>query len=447
MKKSFFILNGLFFSIFNRLILCGAFIAILLCACSSTRQLKKIVNKRFVQDSLIQTGQTGICIYEPATGKYWYQHHATENFVPASNMKLYTMFASLQYLKDSLAGMHYIENDSSILIAGTGDPTLLHPLYKHHPVLDFIQSTNKPIELVNNTPHFLPLGKGWSWDDYNEPFMVERSEIPVYGNCIKISFTNQHFTYVPEHSNAVFLHGGDWNNGNFKLQRDQALNFISILPADKPFTSATIPLTNIKTGELTTLKYAFGKDIKYAQVQRLPDSAHTIYSHPFDSVLIPMMYKSDNFLAEQLLLMTSEKKLGFLSDEIIIDSLLNNDFKFLPQTPRWVDGSGLSRYNLSSAQNFVALLQESIQQFGIERIKRILPSAGKGSLKDYFIHPTVQVFAKTGSMSNVFTLSGIMITAKGKVLLFSILNNHFNGTVASVRRKVEQLLLTIGEQY
>ena len=51
-----------------------------------------------------------------------------------------------------------------------------------------------------------------------------------------------------------------------------------------------------------------------------------------------MMHRSDNFYAEQSLLMVSEKLLGTMNDRKIIDTLLKSDYKDLPQKPGWVDG-------------------------------------------------------------------------------------------------------------
>src|SRR4029077_9774175 len=99
---------------------------------------------------------------------------------------------------------------------------------------------------------------------------------------------------------------------------------------------------------------------------------------------IPMMYRSDNFFAEQTLLMVSRQQLGIMKDEIIIDTLLNGVLADLPQKPSWVDGSGLSRFNLFTPKDFVFLLSKFKNEFGMERMKTILPTGGKGTLKNYY---------------------------------------------------------------
>src|SRR6185436_15278747 len=111
---------------------------------------------------------------------------------------------------------------------------------------------------------------------------------------------------------------------------------------------------------------------------------HTIHSQPTDSLLKPMMHRSDNFFAEQSLLMVSNERLGVMNDAKIIDTLLKTDFKDLPQKPRWVDGSGLSRYNLFSPQDFVVILNKMKNEFGMERLKTILPTGGTGTISDYY---------------------------------------------------------------
>ncbi len=163
----------------------------------------------------------------------------------------------------------------------------------------------------------------------------------------------------------------------------------------------------------------------------------TIFSRPADSVYIPMMYRSDNFFAEQILLMVSKKKLDEWNDEAIIDTLLNNPLAGLPQKPSWVDGSGLSRFNLFTPRDFVYLLIKFKNEFGMDRMKRILPTGGKGTLKNYYRTDSGYVYAKTGSLNGVLCLSGYLYTTKNRLLEFSILVNNHNGSGSAIRREIE----------
>ena len=110
---------------------------------------------------------------------------------------------------------------------------------------------------------------------------------------------------------------------------------------------------------LELLPDTIGKQITYLPVlKKRPAKLTTIFSQPTDSLLKTMMYRSDNFYAEQSLLMVSQEKLGEMNDRKIIDTLLKTDLSDLPQKPRWVDGTGLSRYNLFTPNDFVVLLQK-----------------------------------------------------------------------------------------
>jgi D-alanyl-D-alanine carboxypeptidase/D-alanyl-D-alanine-endopeptidase (penicillin-binding protein 4) len=149
-----------------------------------------------------------------------------------------------------------------------------------------------------------------------------------------------------------------------------------------------------------------------------------IHSQPSDSLFKPMMYRSDNFFAEQTLLMASNEHLGYMSDEKIIDTLLKTDFKDLPQKPRWVDGSGLSRYNLFTPQDFVAILNKMKNEFGMERIKVILPTGGEGTISSYYKTDSGYIYGKTGTLSGVVAFSGFLYTKKRKLLIFSTLVNN-----------------------
>ncbi len=145
--------------------------------------------------------------------------------------------------------------------------------------------------------------------------------------------------------------------------------------------------------------------------------------------------------------MASNEHLGFMSDEKIIDTLLKTDLKDVPQKPRWVDGSGLSRYNLFTPMDFVHILNKLKNEFGWERIKNILPTGGTGTLSSYYKKEAGFIYAKTGTLSNNCALSGYIITKKGRFLIFSVLANSYISAATPVRRAVERFLIGIREKY
>src|SRR6476659_3460051 len=85
----------------------GFSLLIILSSCSVNKQISKQANNILLKDSSIATGHIGISIYEPATGKYWYEYNSTHYFIPASNTKLFTLYAGMKYLGDSLVGLRY----------------------------------------------------------------------------------------------------------------------------------------------------------------------------------------------------------------------------------------------------------------------------------------------------------------------------------------------------
>ena len=62
-------------------------------SCKVTGQITQQQINTFLQDSAIATGHIGVSIYEPATGKYLYNHNAEKNFIPSSNVKLFSLYA------------------------------------------------------------------------------------------------------------------------------------------------------------------------------------------------------------------------------------------------------------------------------------------------------------------------------------------------------------------
>ena len=168
-------------------------------SCSVTKQISKQASTILLNDTAIRTGHIGISIYEPATDKYWYNYNATKYFIPASNTKLFTLYAGMKYLGDSLVGLRYALSGSSddkiriFAIQPTGDPTLLHPDFKKQPVMDLIvkySNQYKNISILDTIWKEERWGNGWAWNNFEDSYMVERNSFPIYGNVIDIKLND-----------------------------------------------------------------------------------------------------------------------------------------------------------------------------------------------------------------------------------------------------------------
>jgi D-alanyl-D-alanine carboxypeptidase/D-alanyl-D-alanine-endopeptidase (penicillin-binding protein 4) len=114
-----------------------------------------------------------------------------------------------------------------------------------------------------------------------------------------------------------------------------------------------------------------------------------------------------------------------------------------------VDGSGLSRINGVSAENFVRLLEYMHRSPHAEAFRESLPVYGvDGTLRNRLRGTPVQGngYAKTGSLNRVSSLSGYLRTKSGRWLAFSIIMNAYNAAGSDARALQDRLVQILWEQ-
>ena len=419
------------------------FAAILISSCSISKKINGPATKYLLQDEAFVHAHTGISVYEPATGKYWYNYQAEKYFTPASNTKLATCYAAMKYLGDSLIGIKYDQvNDSTVVIKGMADPSFMHSDYRNNPVFNFLKKY-KSIQIID--PAFDEyLGAGWGWGDYLEDYMAQRSAFPFHGNTVMVDWLNEHnLSFLPSYFQQHSVISGNLANG-YDAYRPWDTNDFSFKSgrtkhSEIPFRPDEQTLQNL-------LKDTLNSNVE--TIEKYSGSlVKIVHSQPTDSLLKQMMHRSDNFFAEQSLLMVSERLLGEMSDRKIIDTLLKTDYKLMPQKPSWVDGSGLSRYDLFSPKDFIFILNKMKNDFGMDRIKDILPTGGTGTISSYYKQDSGYIFVKTGTLNGVVALSGFLYTKKNKLLIFSVLVNNHRGSATSIRKGIEKFIQELRDKY
>src|SRR5215831_20747260 len=435
--------------------LLSLFALVVLYACSPSKQISRSA-QTILKDSSLATAHVGISIFEPGANKYWFNYQGDHYFVPASNTKIPTCYAAMKYLGDSLVGARISVNEkNTLLIFPSADPTFLNPEFPYQPVFEKMKQF-KQIYLYKDQWKDERWGSGWTWNDYDADYMAERSTFPIYANVVRFSLAKDTIKIIPRVSIDAFAVLGFSKNDNtikgknFTIKRGLDDNAFVITPSNNRFTNMSIPLRTDMGLISAILDDTLKSEVIPSEIAPGYDFApqkKVIHSQPTDSLLRPMMHRSDNFFAEQSLLMVSNERLGYMNDAKIIDTLLKTDFRDLPQKPRWVDGSGLSRYNLFSPRDFVAIFNKMKNEFGMDRIKLILATGGEGTITSYYKTENGYIFVKTGTLSGVVSLSGFLYTKKNKLLIFSILVNNHNSSASAVRRAVEKFIEGIRDNY
>ena len=427
---------------------------LLLSACSSTRHAgrfyAKNLKKEIERSPVFANSFTGFTLFDPETGRMLCDINGNHQFTPASNTKILTLYTCLKVLGDSVPGIKWYTTEDTLFFRGIGDPTFLHPEFQAwQAVWTFLQTEKRALIHLTQMPDYQErFGPGWAWDDYPEAYSTEKNAMPAYGNVAifekekggKIKVISppglNDLTEIQEPG----LKKAEWSRAEtenlFYARYDTTYT-------DSIAFKVAIPLHMGKYGE--PLFQGFS-DLPFTSrsVPSYPAADwHTTYSLPVDTVYRRLMYQSDNFIAEQMLLVCAGVAFDTLQQPKIIRWMMDSVLQDLPQKPRWVDGSGLSRYNLNSPQNNVEVLRRLWTEFPHERILSYFPAGGQaGTIADFYKGPEGKpyVFAKSGSMSGVQCLSGYIVAKHGRVLIFSFMHNNFVGSGRPWRVEMQRIL-------
>ncbi len=404
--------------------------------CKSLRINNKI-NKE-IASSFFENQFTGIYIYDVTANKIVYNYNGNKYFTPASNTKIFTLFTGLEFLSDSIPAFKYAVDADTITIQGTGDPAFLHSFFKDSTALKMANNYKKVNLIVNNIidKKYAP---GWAWEDFDSYFSPERSAFPMYGNVVTLQNEKTLNVEPAVFENELKITDKSYGREAFSNQFYFGKNKVG--KTEIPMIIDSVLFINLWNDLLPNrVKIVKKSKIKLSKIA---------YSIPSDSLFKRMMEVSDNFLAEQLLILASSTLSDTLNSSKARDFILENQLKDLNQKPRWVDGSGLSRYNLFTPISFVEVLTKMYKKIPRERLFSFFNVEGKSEiLKTGFSDEKAPyIYAKSGTLGNNYNLSGYLITDTNKVLIFSFMNNHFMHPNSKIKEKMLLIFEYVRDNY
>lgn len=426
------------------------FCLVIVSSCSIKKR-QQLVKSSIVTDSLLNTAFVGFKLVDLDNNEILVDYNSDKFFVPASNTKLLTMYGALKTFGDSIPGWFIAEDNQHIFIEPNGDPTFLHSDFKEQKLFDKLRTTEKKVILIlpqrNNLNRF---GTGWPWASYRENYSVERSVMPMYANLVRFVKNVDGFRAEPSFfTDSIRNLQEDVSKEQFTaVSRDEQSNSFTFRKGETA-NSWTTGYTGQRNNELPylLLKDTLSKvnptvEVTLANERPTGVLFKEFYTVPTDELLGIMMKRSDNFLAEQILIMVGKTKAGVVSDYLTIQDLRGSLFDGILEGSRWADGSGLSRSNLISPSEFIELLETMYREGNTDRVWEILPSGNQGTLKGLYTGYERNISAKTGTLSDHLGLSGYLKTNKNRKLAFSFLINNHRGSANDYRKKIEEILVS-----
>ena len=413
---------------------------------------KRKIRRLFKHSLIVNDHFTGFALYDLDAKQMIYQLNADKYFTPASNTKLFTFYTCLKVLGDSIPALRYTSRNDSLIFWGTGDPAFLHSDLKGKKGFDLLKNSDKKLFFASGQYKNDFYGSGWAWNDYNDYYQAEITELPIQDNvAVVYADKNGKLQIIPSGLKQYLKCDSNFKPGSFRVQRD-FLNNCFVYPAVKAPANYRKGIPWKTSVELTLhlLQDTLKKEVKEINLP-LADSYKTVFDANADTVYKRMLQQSDNFIAEQLLLVCSSVKFKTLDADSLIAYSKTHYLNDLPDEPQWVDGSGLSRFNLFTPRSIITLLCKiSDEMKNDSLLHSLLPAGGVvGTIKSAYKTDNGQpfVWAKTGTLANNHNQSGYLITRKGKRLVFSFMNNNFTRPTREIRDEMVRIMTYVHDNF
>lgn len=415
----------------------------------------------------------GILVKDAQTGQVIYSKNANKLLSPASNVKLFTAAAALYHLKPDY---HFLttlsQKNQNFYITFGGSPSLT--INNFTDLLLSLKTDRKQLNgniILDNSRYMAPYYPGGvSYDDLGWYYSAPDSAIMLNENAetyevtsakksgmpvtIKSKSAEPVLTLINQVITVSKEEEKNHCNFNVEMQADNKVRLYGCMAQDnKPKAiQLAVPDPVFMARQLIkkTLKEPFFKG--QITLGSTPEDARIItryYSKDLTTLITHMLKESDNLYANSLtkelgLSLTKQGtiKQGAFAIKKILAEHTNLDMKEIELT----DGMG-TRYNLVTPDQLVLLLANLYNDKNMRPIiLKALPQAGvSGTLKDRMKKTKLEqlVFAKTGTMHDISSLSGYIINPKARSLIFSIVINGINKPISTAKSLEDQILLTI----
>ncbi|QLL29577.1 D-alanyl-D-alanine carboxypeptidase/D-alanyl-D-alanine-endopeptidase [Thermosynechococcus sichuanensis E542] len=412
-----------------------------------------------IQSPQWQRGQWGIVVRDLTTGDLLYDYQGEKLFLVASNVKLTTVAAALDYWGVNHTFVTTLSARSpdrtTVRLQGSFDPSFSSQDLQQM-AANLAQQGIRQIpvlEIGGVTP--VTIEPTWAIEDLTMGYAAVVTRFSVNQNALNLEVVPQqlgqplalrqpaaNFRVVNEtrtvapsepeflesevHSQQIIvrgqLHGGS-KPAEMRIPLSEPIPYLQ-QQVQRAFAQAGIQVQQIRLVETA---------------EPLADVLVRHTSPPLGALILPILQESDNFYAEMLLAALEAAQPGYRQ-------------RYLQQIgvqgAVLVDGSGLSRQNWLTPNGLVTLLQQMARTGYASLWRRSLPLAGRsGTLRQRFRNTAAQdrVWAKTGTLRGVVALAGYVEPVQDRPLVFSLVVNQGGEATTQLRAGLDRIVVLLAQ--
>jgi D-alanyl-D-alanine carboxypeptidase/D-alanyl-D-alanine-endopeptidase (penicillin-binding protein 4) len=429
---------------------------------------------RIFSDANFASAQWGVEVVSLDRGEILYERNSGRLSMPASNNKILTASSALIRLGPDFRYATRVMTDGEVVgetlkgnlvIVGAGDPSTAARFHEGDPFRVFndwaVRLKEKGVrilegDILGDDRAFgdSMLGVGWEWDDLAYGYAAPVSALQFNENLVTLEISPGDAVGSPATIKQLPLPdylavecrvvtAAPETEAQIDVARGKESNSI-VLRGAVPWKSKparqTVAVESPVDYYLRALKQALagaGIEVAAAQTWALRETSlrplvllWTHESPPLAEIVKQTLKVSQNLYAETLartLGLALRGEGSFAAGKAVVEEALR-DMAIESGSYAYVDGSGLSRLDLVSADTMVRIFKFMYRHRYFQQFYDALPIAGvdgtigsrmKGTRAENNAH------AKTGSIAYVRSLSGYVRTADGEMLVFSMIANNF----------------------
>lgn len=392
-----------------------------------------------ISNSSINRGSISVSIKDVNSGKTVYEHNPLMPTPPASIQKVITSTPAFILLGDDYKFQTKLfknNKDEYLLVLGA-DPYL-----KTKDLSKIVKALPKEIKQLYIDDSIIDdkeWGEGWQWDDDLNPLMTKFSAYNIDKNLMEITvFPTEKGCSAEIRTNVAYpttfinkMVTSD--KTNYKMSRQNQVSpdiivmegtvglkksIIKNIPVNSPKKYFKLRLSDSIIDENLSCNGIYPS-------RKLTSDYKLITQLSHDGIIAQsdILKKSNNMVAETVFKIAGRKYKGKLGTGSFEDGLeMFKDFckkqNIDTSNINIVDASGVSKNNIMTADFMTEFLLKNCQY-----LEHRLTTAGEGTLSDRMFYLKDKLYAKTGTLSNISSITGYITTKTNNKYVFCIMMN------------------------